>query len=69
MMDGGCVLGGCGCTWVGAGVRSVVSNRFRYVLFPSILTKPSPPIAEVNMTSPPLPPEFRDTLTLSPKLN
>lgn len=63
MMGGGWVL--VGCTSVNPGVRSVLSNRFRYVLLPSILTKPSPPTAEVNMTSPP--PEFRDTLTLSPK--
>lgn len=48
-----------------SGVRSVLSNRFRYVLLPSMLTKPCPPTAEVNITSPL--PEFRDTLTLSPE--
>lgn len=63
------VLVGCGCTCVDPPdvvVRSALSNKFRYVLLPSILTKPCPPTAEVNITSPL--PEFRDTLTLSPKL-
>jgi len=65
MMGGGWVLVGCGCTWVAAGVRSELSNKFRYVLLPSMLTKPCPPTAEVSITS--ALPEFRDTLTLSPE--
>lgn len=65
MMGGGWVLVGCGCTCVDPDVRSVLSNKFRYVLLPSMLTKPCPPTAEVNMTSPL--PEFTDTLTLSPE--
>lgn len=62
-MAGGCVLvgWGCGCTWVE--VRSEFSNKFKYVLFPSMLTNPWPSTAEVNITSE-FPP-FTGTLTPS----
>lgn len=46
-MAGGCVLVGCGCVEV----RSEFSNKFKYVLFPSMLTNPWPSTAEVRITS------------------
>lgn len=63
-MEGGWVLVGWGCVCACVEVRSELSNRFKYVLLPSMLTNPWPSIAEVRITS--AFPPFTGTLTPSP---